>query len=78
MSNNTREFDHFRETIARLLSNFQKEGDDKCYCPCKSSNSLKTRRIQIKIAKRHCRENGHIEKGFDYHPLVSLLYCFLN
>ena len=79
MLNNTREFDQNRETIARLLSNFQREGDNKWYCPCKSCNSLKTRRIKIKIAKRHCTENGHIEGGFDYHPLVScLLYCFHN
>ena len=71
MSDNTREFDQNRETIARLLSNFQREDDDKCYCPCKSCNDLKTRRIIIKIDKRHYRENGHIEGGFDYHPLVS-------
>ena len=78
MLDNTREFGQNRETIVRLLFNFQREGDEKCYCPCKSCNVLKIRRIKIKIAKRHCRENGHIEKGFDYHPLVSLLYCFLN
>ena len=63
MSYNTREFDQNRETDARLLSNFQKEDDDKCYCPCKSCNSLKTRRINIKSTKRHCRENGHTEGG---------------
>lgn len=79
MSDNTREFDQNKETINRLLSNFQREGDDKCYFPCKSCNNLKKRRIKINIAKRHCRENGHIERGFDYHPLVScLLYCFRN
>ena len=71
MSDNTREFDQNRETITRLLSNFQREGDDKCYCPCKSCNSLKIRRIKIKSAKRHCRENGHTKGGFDFHPLVS-------
>ena len=71
MLDNTREFNQNRETIASLLSNFQREDDDKCYCPCKSCNDLKTRGIKIKIAKRHCTENGHIEQGFDFHPLVS-------
>ena len=61
MSNNTREFDQNRETVARVLSNFQRERDDKCYCNSKSCNDLKTRRIKIKITKRHCRESGHIE-----------------
>ena len=79
MSYNTREFDQNRETISRLLSNFQREGDAKCYCPCKSCNNLKIRRIKNKIIKRHCRENGHTEGGFYYHPLViCLLYCFCN
>ena len=64
MSDNTREFDQNRETITRLLSNFQREGDDKCYCPCKSCNGLKTRRIKMKTTKRHYRENGHTERAF--------------
>ena len=79
MSDNIRDFDQNRETIGRLLSKFQREGDDKCYCPCKHCNDLKTRRIKIKITKRHCRENGHTKGGFDYHQLVScLLYYFHN
>ena len=71
MSNNTREFDQNGETITILLSNFQREYNDKCYYPCKSYNGLKTRRIKIKSAKRHYRENGHTEGGVDFHPLVS-------
>ena len=71
MLDNIGEFDQNSETIARLLSNFQREGDDKCYFPCKRCDSLKTRRIKIKSAKRHCRENAHIEEGFDFHSLVS-------
>ena len=71
MSHNLREFDQNRETITRLLSNFQREGNEKCYCPCKSCNNLKTRRIKIKLAKRRYRENGHIEGGFDFPTLVS-------
>ena len=79
MLDNTREFDQTRETIARLLSNFQREGNDKFYYPCKICNGLKTRRIKMKIAKINCRENGHTKGGFYYHPLVScLLYCFCN
>ena len=71
MSNNTREFDKNRETIATFLSNFQREDNEKCYFPCKSCNDLKTRRIKIKSPKRHCRDNGHTKVGFDFHPLVS-------
>ena len=71
MSDNTMEFDQNRQTITILLSNFQREDDEKCYCPCKSCNNLKTRRIKIKSTKIHCRENGHTKGGFDFHPLVS-------
>ena len=28
------------------------------------------RRILRKIAKKHCKEKGHDEEGFEYHPLV--------
>ena len=79
MLDNTREFDQNRETITRMLFNFQRAGDDKCYCPCKHYNNLKKRRIKIKTSKRHCWENGHTKGGFDYRQLVSfLLYCFHN
>ena len=79
MSDNAREFDQNSEIIARFFSNFQREADHKCYYPCKSCNNLKTRRIKIKITKRHFRENGHIEEGFYYYPFVScLLYCLHN
>ena len=79
MLDNTREFDQNRETITRLLSNFQRECDKKCYCPCKSCNGLKKRTMKIKTTKRHCRENTHIEGGFAFHLLVScFLYFFHN
>ena len=58
MLDNAREFDQNTKIIARLLFNFQREGDDKCYFPCKYHNGLKARRNKIKIAKRHYRENG--------------------
>ncbi len=67
MSDNIREFDQNRETIARLLSNSQRPNNDKCYCPCKCCNDLKTRKIKIKMTKRYYWENGHTEGGFDYH-----------
>ena len=68
MLDNTREFDQNRETTARLLSNIQRAGDDKCYFPCKRCNGLKIRRIKIKTTNRHCWENSHTKGGFDYHP----------
>ena len=68
-----------RETIARLWSNLKRKCDGKFYCPCKICKSLNYRRLLIKIVKRHYRENGHIEGGHDYHPLVSCsLYHFNN
>ena len=63
MSANIRELDQNRETIARLLSKFKRARNEKCYFPCKHCNISKTRRIKNKIAKRHCRENGHTKGG---------------
>ena len=68
-----------RETIDRLWSNLKRKGDRKCYCPCQICKGLNCRRLLIKTVKRHCRENGHIEGGHAYHPLVSCsLYHFKN
>lgn len=61
MSDNKSELDQNRETIARFVFNFQREGDGKCYCPYKMCKGLNTRRLLIKIAKIHCRDNAHIE-----------------
>ena len=78
MSDNISE-EQNRETIDRLRSNLKRKGDEKCYCPCKICKGLNRRRLLIKTVKRPCRENGHIEKGHDYHPLVSCsLYHFNN
>lgn len=78
MSDNIRE-EQNNEIIARLWSNLKRKGDGKCYCPCQICKGLKTRRLLIKIAKKHCRQHGHIEGGHDYHPLVSCsLYHFNN
>ena len=68
-----------RETIARLWSNLKRKGDGKFYCLCKICKGLNRRRLLIRIIKRHCGENGHIEGGHDYHQLVSCsLYHFKN
>lgn len=78
MSDNISE-EQNRETIARLWSNLKRKGDGKCYFSCNICKGLNRRRLLIKIVKRHCRENGHIEGGHDYHPLVShSLYHFNN
>ena len=78
MSDNISE-EQNRETIDRLWSNLKRKGDGKCYCPCKICKGLNCRRLLIKTVKRHCRENGHIEGGHDYHPLViRSLYHFNN
>ena len=78
MSDNISE-EQNRETIARLWSNLKRNGDGKCFCPCKICKGLIRRRLLIKTVKTHCREYGHIEGGHDYHPLVSCsLYHFNN
>ena len=52
--------------------------DWKCYFPCKRCKDLKIRRFLITMAKRHCRNYGHVEGGHEYHPLVSYsLYVFI-
>ena len=52
--------------------------DQKCYFPCKICKILNIRRLLITIAKRLCREYGHIEAGHEYHRLVSYsLYVFV-
>jgi hypothetical protein len=32
---------------------------------------LKGRRLPLKIVEKHCRENGHVEGGNEYRPMVS-------
>lgn len=61
-----------KETIARLWSRFKRNGDGKCYFPCKKCKGLKNRRILITTAQRHCRQHDHIEGGKDFFPLVNV------
>jgi hypothetical protein len=46
-------------------------GDGKCYCPCCECRGFNRRRLPLKIVEKHCRENGHVEGGNEYHPMVS-------
>jgi hypothetical protein len=46
------------------------KGDGKCYFPCNDCRGLQTRRILITTTEKHCREKGHVEGGYEYHPLV--------
>lgn len=51
------------ETITRLWATLKRKGDGKCYCPCNNCKGLKMRRLLITIAKKHCRQHGHVEGG---------------
>lgn len=66
------------ETLDRLWARLKRKGDGKCYCPCNNCKGLKTRRLLITTAEKHCRQHGHVEGGHDYRPLVSCsLYVFI-
>jgi hypothetical protein len=45
-------------------------GDGKCYFPFYDCIGLQKKRLLITTAQRHCREKGHVEGGYEYHPLV--------
>jgi hypothetical protein len=46
-------------------------GDGKCYFPCCECKGFNGRRLPLKIVEKHCRDNGHVEGGNEYHPMVS-------
>ena len=46
------------------------KGDGKCYFPCNDYIGLQTIILLITIAKKNCKEKGHVEGGYEYHPLV--------
>ena len=67
-----------RQLLARLWDGLKRKGDGKCYCSCSQCRGFKRRRINITTARKHCREHGHGEGGYEYHPFVSFsLYMFL-
>ena len=51
-------------------ASLEAKGDGKCYCPYNDCRSLRTRRILRTSAEKHCKEKGHVEGGYEYHPLV--------
>jgi hypothetical protein len=63
MNENARRLAQFRATL-------EAKGDGKCYFPCNDCRGLQTRRILITTTEKHCREKGHTEGGYEYHPLV--------
>jgi hypothetical protein len=63
MNKNGRKLSQFRATL-------EARGDGKCYFPCYDYRVLQRRRLLIKTTERHCREKGHGEGGYEYHPLV--------
>ena len=63
MNENARNLARFRVTL-------EARGDGKCYCPCSNCRGLQRRRILGTTAESHCREKGHAEGGYEYHPLV--------
>ena len=48
----------------------------KFYFSCSDCKGLQRRRILITTAKRHSREKGHAEGGYEYHPLVRCYSIF--
>jgi hypothetical protein len=46
-------------------------GDGKCYCPCCECRGFNGRRLPLKKVEKYCRENGHVEGGNEYRPMVS-------
>ena len=63
MNENARRLPPFRAAL-------EVKGDGKCYFPCNDCKGLQTRIILITIAEKHYREKGHVEGGYEYHPLV--------
>ena len=55
---------------AEIKATLEVNSDGKCYCPCNSCRGLRTRRILQTSAEKHCKEKGHAEGGYEYHPLV--------
>jgi hypothetical protein len=62
-----------------MISALEDLGDGRCYFPCNKCRGYNSRRVLIKIARKHCRYYGHLEGGDEYCPLVSysLYICIL-
>ena len=57
-------------SYAEAMAALEAKGCGKCYCPCNDCRGLRTRRILLTSAKKHCKDKGHAEGGYAYHPLV--------
>ena len=55
---------------AEAMEALEAKGAEKCYFPCNDCRGLQTRIILITSDKKHCKEKGHAEGGYEYHPLV--------
>jgi hypothetical protein len=56
--------------LARLRAALEARGDGKCDFPCYDIRGLQNRILLITTAQKHCRDKGHTEGGYEYHPLV--------
>ena len=63
MNENARKLAQFRVAL-------EAKGYVKCYFPCSKYRGLQRRRILITTTKRHFRERGHTEGGYQYRPFV--------
>jgi hypothetical protein len=61
--------------LSRLRSALEARGDGKCYFPCYDCRGLQRKILLITTTKRHCREKGHCEGGYEYRPLVRGFYA---
>jgi hypothetical protein len=71
--------------LQRLFVALNAKSDRKCYFPFTHCKGFKRRRILIRIIERHCRQFGHVEGGYKYHPIlvrfslyVFVLIVFMN
>ena len=65
---------------AEDMAALEVKGDGKCYFPCNDFRGLRMRRILGTTNEKHCKDKGHAEVGYEYHPLVrcySLHIVFL-
>jgi len=64
--------------LAKLKEWMFTQGDGKWYFPCCECKGFNGRRLKLQILEKHCRDYGHVEGGYEYHPMVSyLLYVFV-
>ena len=60
---NTRRYVEIKATL-------EAKGAGKCYFPCNDYIGLQTIILLRTTAEKNCKEKGHAEGGYEYHPLV--------